>query len=314
MRILVVGIVALALLGSTLRSFVNGQPVLSTAATVFCGIFVQAMPFLALGVVVSGVIAACVTPERLLRWLPRRRGAAIMVAGAGGAVLPGCECGSVPIARRLFGDGQVGAAALTFMLAAPAINPVVLTSTAVAFPGQPKMVVARCVASLVTALIMGALWSRWGRPEWITRRLPDTRRTDESRWSLFTEAARHDFLQACSYLVIGAAAAAALHVAVPAWVFEHLGGQLALGILTMALLAVVLALCSEADAFVAASLTMLPLIPRLVFLVVGPAVDLKLFAMQVGMFGRSFAVRFAPLTFAIATAAAVCVGFLMGPR
>jgi hypothetical protein len=57
---------------------------------------------------------------------------------------------------------------------------------------------------------------------------------------------------------------------------------LVLGVVTMARLAVVLALCSEADAFVASSLTILPLVPRLVFLVVGPAVDVKLFVMQSG--------------------------------
>jgi uncharacterized membrane protein YraQ (UPF0718 family) len=76
-------------------------------------------------------------------------------------------------------------------------------------------------------------------------------------------------------------------------------------------LAVVLALCSEADAFVAASLTMLPLLPRLVFLVVGPAVDLKLSAMQAGMFGRPFAIRFGPATFVVATAVATVVGLVV---
>jgi hypothetical protein len=138
----------------------------------------------------------------------------------------------------------------------------------------------------------------------------------QSRWTVFIEAASHDFLQAGSYLVIGAAAAAALHVLVPTWVFERLAGHLLLGVLTMALLAVVLALCSEADAFVAASITMLPLLPRLVFLVVGPAVDVKLLAMQAGMFGRAFAVRFAPATFVVATAVATVVGWAMlgGPR
>jgi uncharacterized membrane protein YraQ (UPF0718 family) len=76
----------------------------------------------------------------------------------------------------------------------------------------------------------------------------------------------------------------------------------------MALLAVVLALCSEADAFVVASLTMVPLVPRLVFLVVGPAVDVKLSAMQAGMFGRSFAMRFGPATFVVASVIATIVG------
>jgi hypothetical protein len=197
------------------------------------------------------------------------------------------------------------------MLAAPAINPVVLVDTAVAFPGAPRMVVARMAASLLTSVVMGWAWSRWGRPEWITRRLPAAGAQTEPRWVVFTEAARHDFLQAASYLVVGAAAAALLHVAVPQWVFAHLASDLVLGVALMATLAVVLALCSEADAFVAASMTMVPLLPRLVFLVVGPAVDVKLFAMQAGMFGRAFAARFAPCTFLVATVSACAIGFFV---
>lgn len=309
--VLVATVVSCSLAGGTLRTVVYDSAALSTAGTVFSGIFVQALPFLALGVVLSALIAVFVTADRLSRWLPRRPAAAVFAAAASGAALPGCECGSVPIARRLFGEGAVGAAALTFMLAAPAINPVVVVSTVVAFPGQPQMVLARVGASLITAIVMGLAWSRWGRAEWITRRLPRAIDGQSSRWHTFTEAARHDFIQAASYLVIGAAAAAALHVIVPDWLMEHLAGQLLLGVIVMAVLAVVLALCSEADAFVAASLTMVPLVPRLVFLVVGPAVDVKLFAMQSGMFGRAFAIRFAPATFLVATVAATAVGVLI---
>jgi uncharacterized protein len=315
METLLAGLVALALAGGMLSGVVAGNALLSVAATVFCGVFVQALPFLVLGVLISGLVAAFVTTERLNRWLPRRPAVAVAVAGIGGAALPGCECGSVPVARRLFGAGTavpgLGAAALTFMLSAPAINPVVLVATAVAFPGEPAMVVARCIASLLTAVTTGMLWLRWGRAEWVTRTLPTPHDDTAPRWTVFTEAARHDFLQAASYLVIGAAAAATLRVAVPQWVFEQLAGHLVLGVVTMALLAVVLALCSEADAFVAASLTMLPLLPRLVFLVVGPAVDVKLFAMQTGVFGKQFAVRFAPVTFVVATVAATVVGLLL---
>ena len=316
MELLVGILLACAISATMLRKAVSGSAVFSTAGTVFCGVFVQAIPFLALGVVVSGLIAVFVSPERLARWLPRRPAVAVLVAGVGGAVLPGCECGSVPVGRRLFGEsGATGAAALTFMLAAPAINPVVLVATAVAFPGAPMMVLARAGASLLTAVIMGWVWARWGRPEWVTRRLPRTgspgSEDTESRWVQFAEAARHDFLAAASYLVLGAAAAAALHVVVPRWVFDHLAEHLILGVAVMAALAVVLALCSEADAFVAASMTMVPLLPRLVFLVVGPAVDVKLFAMQAGMFGRAFAARFAPATFLVAVASACAVGLLV---
>jgi uncharacterized membrane protein YraQ (UPF0718 family) len=310
MELLLVVLVAFAVTGGIVSAFIAGRAKLSVAATVFCGVFVQALPFLVLGVVVSGLVAAFVTPDRLARWLPRRSGAAVLVAGVVGAALPGCECGSVPVARRLF-DGASGAAALTFMLSAPAINPVVLVATSVAFPGEPRMVLARLIGSLLTAVVMGALWLRWGRADWVTRRLPKTHDANASRWTVFTEAARHDFLTAASYLVLGAAAAAALRVLLPPWVFEHLAGHLVLAVVMMALLAVVLALCSEADAFVAASLTAIPLLPKLVFLVVGPAVDVKLFAMQAGMFGRRFAIRFAPATFVVATLVATAVGLLV---
>jgi uncharacterized membrane protein YraQ (UPF0718 family) len=131
-----------------------------------------------------------------------------------------------------------------------------------------------------------------------------------TRWETVTEAARHDFLQAGAFLVLGAAAAAALHVLVPPSWYERLAGQMLLAILVLAVLAVVLALCSEADAFVAASMSSLPLLPRLVFLVVGPAVDVKLFAMQAGSFGRGFAIRFAPSTFAVAVVCGSVAGYV----
>src|SRR4051812_48210513 len=246
MEVLLASLIALALSAGAMSAFVAGNADVSVAATVFCGVFVQALPFLVLGVVISGLIAAFVSAERLARWLPRRPALAVLVAGLGGAALPGCECGSVPVARRLFGPGSAGAAALTFMLSAPAINPVVLVATAVAFPGRPELVVARCVASLATAVLMGLLWARFGRGEWITRQLPVPPTADASRWAVFSAAARQDFLQAASYLVLGAAAAAALRVLVPAWVFAHVASSLPVGVLTMAALAVVLALCSEA--------------------------------------------------------------------
>jgi uncharacterized membrane protein YraQ (UPF0718 family) len=83
-----------------------------------------------------------------------------------------------------------------------------------------------------------------------------------------------------------------------------------LSILALAALAVILSLCSEADAFIAASLTQFSLTARLAFLVVGPMIDIKLFAMQVGTFGKGFALRFAPVTFAVAVLVSAGVGWL----
>ncbi|MDH5290154.1 MAG: permease [Acidimicrobiia bacterium] len=127
----------------------------------------QALPFLVLGVAVSGAIAAFVPPEVLGRALPRRPILAVPVAAAAGVALPGCECGSVPIAGRLVSRGVTPATAVTFMLAAPAVNPVVLVATAVAFPGRPSVMLARFLASMVAACTMGLVWLARGRDDWV---------------------------------------------------------------------------------------------------------------------------------------------------
>jgi hypothetical protein len=303
-------VLVLAIFGQSRLSEALSVPALRTGATVFVAICVQALPFLVLGVLISGAIAGFVPAHVLTRVLPRRPAVAVGVAGLAGMALPGCECASVPVARRLMGQGVVPAAALTFLLAAPAVNPVVLVATAVAFPGKPEMVLARFLGSFATAVVMGLLWARWGRLDWIVERalarLPEA--GGRGRWRVFAETARTDLASSGGFLVLGALISAALNVLVPGRWFQALAGHLVLGVLVMALLAVVLALCSEADAFVAASITALPLLPKLVFLVVGPAIDVKLFALHAGTFGRSFAARFAPVTFAVAVVCAAVVG------
>ncbi|WP_345381581.1 permease [Pseudonocardia yuanmonensis] len=307
--VLVVALVARPLLAEAVV-----DPALGIAATVFVAVCVQALPFLVLGVLLSGALTAFVSPAALRRLLPERPGAAVPVAALAGTALPGCECASVPVARRLIGQGVPDSAALTFLLAAPAVNPVVLVSTAVAFPGEPRMTLARFVGSLATACVTGWCWQRFGRAGWIVdrarRSTPGAPGTD--RWTVFAETARHDLVSAGGFLVLGALFSAALTVAVPAYWTATLAGDLVLAVAVLAVLAVVLALCSEADAFVAASLTALPLLPRLVFLVVGPAVDVKLVVLQAGTFGRSFATRFAPLTFVVAVGCALAAGLVLG--
>ncbi|RSN26773.1 hypothetical protein DMC61_25220 [Amycolatopsis sp. WAC 04169] len=303
-------VVLVALLAQEYLLKVFDVPALRTGSTVFVAVVVQALPFLVLGVLISGAITAFLPAERLRRLLPRRAGLAVPVAGLAGVALPGCECASVPVARRLMQQRVAPAVALAFLLASPAINPIVLVTTAVAFPGAPEMVLARFAGSFGTAVVTGWLWHRFGRAEWIAehalRKLP--RDDGTPRWRVFTETARHDLVEAGGFLVLGGVASAVLNVVVPQSWLGAVGGQLVLGVLVMAVLAVVLALCSEADAFVAASLSAIPLVPKLVFLVVGPVVDLKLIALQAGTFGRGFAARFAPLTFLVAVVCAVAVG------
>ncbi|MDI5940142.1 MULTISPECIES: permease [Micromonospora] len=285
-------------------------PRLQTWTTVFVSVLVQAVPFLVFGVLLSAVIAVFVPRSFWARALPRHPALAVPVASAAGVVLPGCECGSVPIAGSLIRRGVTPAAALAFLLAAPAVNPVVLAATAVAFPGAPEMVLGRAVASLVVAMVMGWLWLRLGRADWI--RLPRRPELDgASRGAAFWAAVRHDVVHAGGFLVVGAMAAASINVLVPERWLQTLADKPVLSVLALAVLAVLLSICSEADAFVAASLSQFSLTSRLVFLVVGPMVDLKLISMQAGVFGRRFAVRFAPATFVVAVGVASLAGAVL---
>ena len=285
-------------------------PVMQSWTTVFVAVVLQALPFLVLGVLLSAAIAVFVPPSFFARVLPRRPALAVPVAGVAGAVLPGCECASVPVAGALVRRGVAPAAALAFLLSAPAINPIVLTATAIAFPGNPEMVLARFVASLLVACGMGWLWQRLGSTDWL--RLPARSSYDgQSKGAAFWGSVRHDVMHAGGFLVVGAMAAATLKAVVPAEWLQAAADNPALSVLALAVLAELLSICSEADAFVAASLTQFSLTARLTFLVVGPAVDLKLFAMQAGTFGRTFALHFAPVTFGLAVFVSTVTGAVL---
>ncbi len=274
------------LLRSRLAALLNG--ILPPGwATVFVAICVQATPFLVLGVLVSGAIAAFVPGSFFSRVMPDNAALAVPLAGVCGMALPGCECGSVPIANRLMRRGVRPSAALAFLLSAPAINPIVLVATAVAFPNEPGMVWARLTAGLVTAVIVGWIWERVGRPEWMkpTFRTPALQDSGTGL-AILLPTIRGDFTSAAGFLVIGAAAAATLNTLVPHQFMISIGSSVFLSILVMGALAFFLAICSESDAFVAASFSTIPVVGKLAFLTVGPAIDIKLFAMQSGTFGR----------------------------
>jgi len=301
-------VVAILLRGRV--DFLTGENV-RLWSTLFVSVCIQALPFLVLGVVVSGLIAAFVSPELVERFVPKRPLLSVPAAGVAGMALPGCECGSVPIAGRLVTAGTPPAAALTFLLAAPAINPVVLVSTAVAFPTEGRLVLARFIASFITAMAVGSWWARRSDDSLLDSLKHDDHEAQGSRWDRFVDVAARDLVHAGGYLVVGAMAAATLQLVVPRSVIDLVAENELWSVIMFAGLAVLLSICSEADAFVAAGLPQFSLSSRLVFLVVGPVIDLKLVAMHAGIFGRRFAMIFAPVTLGAAILSAVVIGQLL---
>lgn len=307
LEFLAVGLLALLFLQPYLLDLFD-IPSLQAGSTIFVAIMIQALPFLIFGVLLSGAITAFVPASFWQRILPKNQALAVPVASCAGLVLPGCECASVPVAGSLMNRGVAPSAALAFLLSAPAINPIVLISTFVAFQGEPGMVVARFIASLATAMLMGWLWLRFGDNRWLSIPKRD-HLIGDTPFQTFRMTATHDFLHAGGFLVVGAAAAAALNVGIPAEWMRSIAENPVLAILGMAVLAVLLSICSEADAFIAASFTEFSLTAKLTFMVVGPVVDLKLISMQAGIFGRRFTSRFAPTTFLVALVMSVLVGW-----
>jgi hypothetical protein len=302
-------LVGLALFGRKIFSGLFTDGGVRTWATMFVGVTVQAMPFLVLGVLLSAALTAFVPASFFAKALPKHPAFAVPVASASGVILPGCECASVPVSAALMNRGVTPAAAIAFLLSAPAINPVVLASTAVAFPGQPTVVVARLVTSLGVSMILGWLWLLTGKGKsWL--KMPKNRYAEgTAKLDVFRVSMLHDFLHAGGFLVVGAAAAATLNVVVPRQWLDNVASNLLISVVVLGLLAVLLAICSEADAFVAASLTQFSLTARLAFMVVGPIVDVKLIALQTGTFGPKFAIRFAPATFVVAILSSLLIGW-----
>lgn len=225
-------LLVLAFLLRPLLTRLTNVPAVQTWSTIFVAIALQAMPFLVLGTLISGAIAAFVPPSFFRRALPKRPALAVPVAGLAGVLLPGCECGSVPVAGGLMARGVTPGAALAFLLSAPAINPIVLVSTAVAFPGHPEFVLARLSASLLAAVVVGLLWVRFGKQGWITpRRLHE--HTGVNRWSEFGATVRHDFLQAGGFLELGALLAATLNVVVPRSIYTAVAGDPVLAVVAL---------------------------------------------------------------------------------
>lgn len=295
-------------------------------ATLTVAIVFQAAPFLVLGVTLSAGIALFVPETAFLRLRRLPRVALIPGLAGAGALVPGCECSSVPVAKSLINRGVPPAAALSFMLASPTINPIVLVATAVAFPAAPQMVWARLGAGLFAACLVGALWqllSHTSRGQSAKHGLQDKHSGHQpadchhhgneagGRWRGFCEHVTREFASAGGFLVIGAMIAALLKVVIPASVTQAMENNLVLACIFMAALAIVMSVCSEADAFIAASFSMISPVALLVFLVVGPMVDLKLIAMHYGAWGARFVAVFAPLTVVCALLSAVMVGTVL---
>ncbi len=264
-------------------------------------IFLEAAPFLLVGSLLASLFEEFAEDELLARWLPKGTLSGIFAGIGAGMVLPTCECGVVPIVRKLLNRGVPAPTALAYMLAAPVVNPVVMLSTWVAFQGDWQILVGRVIMVVVPALALG----------WIVQAIPSkellrpgTQKLSHSccgghhhraktRMGRVLSVLQHtagEFIDMGQYLLLGAVVTALFKTFMPTdWAYA-LGDNLFLAVAIMMLLAIILSVCSEADAFVAASFKTFPAAAQLSFIGIGPMVDIKLILMFFAVFHRRLAI------------------------
>lgn len=132
---------------------------LNSAFTLFLSLLVEAVPFLLLGVLFSGLLLFFVDEQTLVKWMPKHPLLGAFAGSCVGFLFPVCECGNVPVARRLLMQGAPASVAIGFLLAAPTINPIVFWATWTAFRDQPEVVFLRVGFSLTIATIIGWVFS-----------------------------------------------------------------------------------------------------------------------------------------------------------
>jgi uncharacterized protein len=261
--------------------------------TIFISILIESLPFILLGVLISGIIQIFVSEEMIAKIIPKNPILSVLSAIGAGVFFLACECGIVPITRRLIAKGVPLSAAIAFMLSAPILNPIVLFSTYIAFGNSWSMVFYRGGIAFAVVLIIACILSF----QFKTNQLKHEHIENNHHHNLtfkgkITGMFKHsieEFFSVGKYLIIGALLAAAIQTFLKTSLLLEIGQGKLSGNAVMMALSYVMSLCSQADAFVASSFRSTFSPSSLVaFLVFGAMFDIKNTIMLLGTFKTKF--------------------------
>ncbi|GAA3027402.1 uncharacterized membrane protein YraQ (UPF0718 family) [Microbacterium dextranolyticum] len=283
-------VVVVALIVLTLVSPGPALPTrLQDGLTLSISVLIESMPFVVLGVLLSIVVQVWVPPGAIERWMPRRAWSRRMVLSLLGMLVPVCECGNVPFARGLMMRGFTVPETLTFLIAAPIVNPIVIITTHQAFGFDDGILIARLLGGFAVANLIGWLYSRHPDPDGLLteRFAASCAFAQDSDAAGGRDRGRRSLAQfvvelraVMPALVIGSAVAGAVQVLVPRDALLAIGSNPALSIVAMITLAMIVSICSNVDSFFALSFASTFTPGSIVaFLLVGPLVDVKMLAL-----------------------------------
>jgi hypothetical protein len=300
-------VVAAAIFYLTANSF------LGSFITLFLGVFLQALPFLVIGVLLSSAIQVYVSADWIRSKFPKNVVLGQLFAIVAGFFLPVCDCASIPVFKGLVKKGVPLSAAVTFMLVSPVINPVVILSTWYAFNGNLKIIAARCGLGILCAVLTGLTYLVHP-PETVLLTDPviqggetygdyEIKALEDTRISRFYQMmghAQNEFFKVGTYLLTGIFVSTVLQEVWPSMTRSGAGIPILASVAFMMAMAFILSLCSSSDAVVARTMAgVFPAGALMGFLVFGPMIDLKNGAMLLGGFEKKFIVRLFVTTFLI---------------
>ncbi|HFI0038471.1 TPA: permease [Streptococcus suis] len=269
------------------------------AGAIFLSIIIEALPFVLIGSLISGFIEVFITPEKVLSVLPKNKILAILFGTFIGFIFPSCECGIVPIVHRLLEKKVPNYTAIPFLVTAPIINPIVLFATYTAFGNSVLFALYRALGAILVSVIVGIILGFYVKEPILKECQISQHHHDYSQktnWQKVGFGLIHaidEFFDTGRYLVFGCLFASLVQVYIPTAVLTTIGHNPLSAILLMMLLAFLLSLCSEADAFIGASLlSSFGFAPVMAFLIIGPMVDVKNLLMMKHYFTGKFIFRF----------------------
>lgn len=266
---------------------------------IFISIIIEALPFVLLGTILSGIIEVFITPDIVNKFLPKNKFLRVLFGTFVGFVFPSCECGIIPIINRFLEKKVPSYTAVPFLATAPIINPIVLFATYSAFGNSIRFLILRFVGATIVAIALGVMLAFLVDYNILKEDAKPTHFHDYSdkKWyqKIFLALAHaiDEFFDTGRYLVFGTLIASAMQIYLPTRVLTTIGHSPITAILVMMLLAFILSLCSEADAFIGASLlSTFGIAPVMAFLLIGPMIDIKNLMMMVNSFKTRFIVQF----------------------
>lgn len=295
----------------------NLPPSVLQMLAIFLSIIIEALPFVLLGAILSGFIEVFLTPDMVEKYLPKNKLLRILFGTFVGFVFPSCECGIVPIVSRFLEKKVPSYTAIPFMATAPVINPIVLFATYSAFGGSWRLLLLRLLGASLVAISLGIMLGFVIDPNIVKEDAQPAHSHNYSEKTLAEKIflslahAIDDFFDVGRYLVFGSLFAACMQIYIPTRILTSLNSSPLIGILVLMLVAFIMSLCSEADAFIGASLiSSFGLAPVMAFLLFGPIIDIKNLWMMTRVFKRSFILRFIGLSGLVVILYSLALGVL----